>query len=71
MKADQSYFVIIVLIMHNKFLHADIAHNSVNCSHAKTYLNKLAQSNKQMADPQAVYRFYYQIPLDNLLGVLA
>ena len=73
MKADQSYFVIIVLIIQNKSSHADIAHNSVNGSLNKlaqsTYLNKLAQSTKQMADPQAVYRFYYQIPSDNLLGV--
>ena len=36
MKADQSYFVVIVLIIIlNKSLHADIAHNSVNCSHAE------------------------------------
>ena len=55
--------------MHNKSSHADIAHNSVNRSHDKNVLNKLAQSNKQMADPQAVYRFYYQIPSDNLLEV--
>ena len=48
--------------MLNKSLHADIAHNSVNRSHAKNVLNKLVQSNKQVADPQAVYRIYYQIP---------
>ena len=60
--ADQSYLVKIVLIMHNKCSHADIAHNSVNRSDAKQCTrNKLAQSNKQMADSQAVYRFYYQI----------
>ena len=55
--------------MLNKSSHADIAHNSVNRSHAKNVLNKLAQSNKQVADSQAVYRFYYQILSDNLLGV--
>ena len=34
----------------------------------RMYLNKLALSNKQMADPQvAVYWFYYQILSDNLL----
>ena len=34
MMANQSYLVKSVLIMHNKCLHADIAHNSVNHFHA-------------------------------------
>ena len=46
----------IILIMDNKCSQADIAHNSVNCSHndqQSTYWNKLEHSNKQMADLQA------------------
>ena len=33
--AGQSYLVKIVLIVHNKYSRADIAHNSYNCSHAE------------------------------------
>ena len=32
---DQSYFVKIVIIMHNKCSQADIAHNCVNRSHTE------------------------------------
>ena len=42
--------------MHNKCSQADIAHNSVDRSPAES-LNKLDHSNKQTADPQAVYGY--------------
>ena len=58
MMADKSYLVKIVLIMHNKCSQADIAHNCYLLPCRVTYSNKLVLSNKQMADPQAVYRFY-------------
>ena len=35
MMADQSYLVKLVLIKHNKCSQANIAHNSVICSHAE------------------------------------
>ena len=56
--AEQSYFVKIVLIMHNKCSQADIAHNYVNRSKAeqRSRIN-LAHSNKQMAERK------YPIPL--------
>ena len=47
--------------MDNKCLHDDIAHNNVNRSHAEEGTGWLTC--------RAVYRFYYKIPSDNLLGV--
>ena len=49
--ADQSYFAKIILILHNRYSQADIAHNYVNRSKAeqRTRTN-LAHSNKQMAE---------------------
>ena len=46
--ADQSYLVKLVLIMHNKCSQADIAHNSVNHSHAvqRTRTNYRIQTNR-------------------------
>ena len=51
-----AYSMKIVLIMHNKCIQADIAHNSVNRLHSNqhAWIN-LSSFKQMMSDPQAVY----------------
>ena len=66
--ADQTNLGKIAIIMYNKCWHADSYCTALLIDPIPSNIQHTPMMSKQTdADPQAVYRFYYQIPSDNPL----